>query len=77
MRQPLLTNNHPGSRPIPQPNNLIPRPLRNPMIIPSKVKEHLGQRFPRRRHAPDIVTPFVCCYGAHFVGGHVSAHDLD
>lgn len=75
MRQPLLTNHHPRPRPIPHRNNLIPRLLRNPMVIPSKVKEHLGQWFTRRRYTPDIVAPFVCCDCVHFVGGHVSVYD--
>ena len=83
MRQPLLTNQHLRSYcslalaiamlTPPHRNNLIPRLLRNPMVIPTKVEKQRGERLPRMRNAPDIIRPFVGCNRAHFVGGHVSA----
>jgi hypothetical protein len=58
--------------PSPNRNNLIPRLLRNPMVIPTEVEKQLGQRFTRMCHAPDIIGPFVGCNCSHFIGGHMS-----
>lgn len=76
MRQPFLTNKHLRPRPIPQRNYLIPRLLRNPMVIPAEVEEHLRKRFACHRHAPDIVGPLVCGYCSHLVRGHVTTFVL-
>ena len=73
MRQPLLTNNHGWPiRPPTRSDNLIPRPLRNPMIIPAKVEEQFRQRLPHFWDAPDIIGPLVGCDGLHFGGSEVA-----
>lgn len=77
MRQPILTNHHRRPIPIPIPilpphsNNLIPRPLRNPMIIPPKIEKQLRKRFLNIRHTPYIIGPFVGCDCLHFVGAEM------
>src|ERR1700712_2627498 len=73
MRQPILTNNH-RRAPLPPPNsnNLIPRPLRHPMVIPTKVKEQPSNRFTSLSNTPNIITPFVGGNSPHFISCHVS-----
>lgn len=90
MRQPILTNHHSRTRPsLPSHHtttlslsldNLLPRLLRNPMIISSEVEEH-PRSFHlvvcissggRRGYPPNIITPFIRRNGAHFISGHVS-----
>lgn len=69
MRQSLFTNNHRRTPLLPPLNNLIPRLLRHPMIIPTKVKEQLRNRFMR---TPNIITPFVRGDSTHFISSHMS-----
>lgn len=79
MRYSILTNHHPVStlRLPPHRDDLISCPLRDPVVIAAEVEDQFRQRlFRGRRHAPDIVAPFVGGNFLHLVGGHVSVESM-